>query len=88
MSSLSRCDNCGAKIPNPLARFCSKCGASLLARYQLAAAAESAPSGWKSIPALVRFGIWLIVIPPLLWFGCSACTMLAGLTAALTAHPH
>ena len=75
----NRCPDCRAKIQSPLALYCSKCGASLVARYQLPPA--EAPSAWKSIPALVRFGIWLIVIPPLMWFGCAACAILAGLSA-------
>ena len=75
MGALSRCDNCGAKIENPLARFCSKCGESLLTRYQTPAAEPAAaPGGWKSIPALVRFSIWLIVIPVL--FGFASCMLL------------
>ena len=38
-------------------------------------------SAWKSIPVLVRLGIWLIVLPPLLWFGsCAACTLVAALS--------
>jgi hypothetical protein len=84
-----RCDSCRAKIQNPLARFCSKCGASLLTRYELPAAQPAEQSAWKSVPVLVRLGIWVIVIPPLLWFGsCAACTMLGALNATLSAPHH
>jgi hypothetical protein len=81
---IGRCWRCGAKSPNPLARYCTKCGVSLVAQYELSPARAAEQSAWKSIPMLVRLGIWLIVLPPLLWISsCAACTLIA----ALSNHP-
>jgi hypothetical protein len=76
-----RCLSCGAKPSSRLALYCSKCGTSLVARYEIAPGPTATPSAWKSVPALVRLGVWLIVLPPLLAFGSrAACTLLAALS--------
>jgi hypothetical protein len=84
------CQSCGETGHRGTAAYCRRCGARLVRHYDLppTTSPAPAPSGWKSVPAPIRFGIWLIVIPPLLWFGCAACTVLGGLTAALGTHPH
>lgn len=79
MADLWWCGNCLETVHRRTAVYCRRCGAPLVQHYDPPSRAD-APSGWKSVPALVRFGIWLIVIPPLLWFSsCAACTMLAAL---------
>jgi predicted amidophosphoribosyltransferase len=75
------CQTCGERAHNRTALYCRKCGASLVQHYETPAPSV-APNAWKSLPVLVRFGVWLIVLPPLLAFGSrAACTMLAALSA-------
>ena len=74
----SRCRRCWGSPKNPIAKFCSHCGEMLPVHY----IEERPTAGWQSIPVLVRFGIWLMVLPVLLGFASCALIWLGVIASA------
>lgn len=74
----ARCQRCWRSPKNPSAKFCTHCGEVLPVRF----VEERQTTGWQSIPVLVRFGIWLIVIPVLLGFASCALIWLGAIASS------
>jgi hypothetical protein len=73
---MAKCQVCGREPSNPAAKFCGDCGEPLPAGY----IGPPPKSAWKSVPVLIRFAIWLIIIPVLLGFGSCVLLWLATLS--------
>jgi hypothetical protein len=77
IATFPNCSRCGAAALSSYARFCGKCGT----RLALEQVYRQPVTGWKSIPAPIRFAIWIVAVPVLVGFMLWALFFLAVLTS-------